>query len=206
VTLRLVGHNTMTSTDESSPSSTIAYYDTHARELYEPFLRHLPPEAHILDAGCGSGRDTKAFLARGYRVTAIDASPILARLATAFTGQHCEVIPFQELTFRKEFDGVWACASLLHIPKGEMHDVIPRFIHALKPGGVIYLSLKEGYGERFAEGGRFFSLYTADSFRQLLAHFPTLHEIEFWKTDEIRSLQPSGLWLNFLMRKVGDQR
>src|SRR5579864_7240756 len=102
---------------------TINYYDFHAKEycdltrhldlsaFYAHFLAVLPPEAHILDAGCGSGRDAKIFLDRGYRVTAIDASSELAQLAAEYTKQPCEVLRFQEMEFREEFDGVWACAS-----------------------------------------------------------------------------------------------
>ena len=199
---------------KSSCLSTLDFYDTHAQEyckstvhldlheLYEPFLKELSPGAHILDAGCGSGRDTKAFLERGYRVTAIDASPELARLATIFTGHPCENLSFQEMKFREEFDGIWACASLLHVPKSEMNDLMPRFIQALKPGGVFYISLKEGEGDRVAEDGRFFSYYTADSFRELLARYPTLREIAFWKTEEIRSRKYCAPWLNFLLKKV----
>lgn len=189
------------------------FYDTHAqeycestvhmdlRDLYEPFLKELSPGAHILDAGCGSGRDTKAFLEGGYRVTAIDESPELARLATTFTGHRCEVLSFQEMGFREEFDGVWACASLLHVPKCDMHAVMARFLQALKPCGIFYISLKEGEGARAAEDGRFFSYYTVDSFRELLAQFPALREIASWKTAEIRSRRHREPWLNFLLKK-----
>jgi SAM-dependent methyltransferase len=194
------------------PSST-AYYDAHAdeyfkssvnldlHELYESFLKELRPGAHILDAGCGSGRDTKAFLDRGYRVTAIDASPQLARLATAFTRHPCEVLSFQESEFRQEFDGIWACASLLHVAKDEIDDVMARFIRALKPGGTVYISLKEGEGERVSEDGRFFSYYSEDSFRMLLERFPALREQAFWKTKEIRSSSHCEPWLSFLLKK-----
>lgn len=198
---------------KSSCLSTMDFYDTHAQEysestihldlhkLYEPFLKELGPGAHILDAGCGSGRDTKVFLDRGYRVTAIDASPELARLATIFTGHRCEALFFQEMKFQEDFDGIWACASLLHVPKREMGDVMLRFIQALKPGGIFYVSLKEGEGERIAEDGRFFSYYNAESFRELLAQFPVLREIAFWKTKEIRSRRHREPWQNFLLKK-----
>ncbi len=194
--------------------TTIAFYDTNARQysdstvsldlrqLYEPFLKELAPGAHILDAGAGSGRDTKAFLEQGYCVTAIDASSQLAQLATGFTGQRCEVLSFQEIEFREEFDGIWACASLLHVPKREMNDVLCRFIKALKPGGVFYMSIKEGEGERLAEDGRFFSSYTTNSFRELLANFSALREIAFWKTQESRSVAHPEPWLSFLLAKT----
>ncbi len=199
---------------KSSESGTTLFYDSHAQdycestvhldlhEFHEPFVKELRPGSHILDAGCGSGRDSKEFLKRGYRVTAIDASPQLARLATAYTGQKCEVLAFQEMQFREEFDGIWACASLLHVPPRDIKDVMTRFIQALKPGGVFYISLKEGQGERIADDGRFFNYYTRDSFRELLAGYPTLREIAFWKSPEIRSLRHREPWLNLLLIKT----
>lgn len=198
----------------SHNSGTLSYYEKHAREysestvkldlheLHDVFLKELPRGAHILDAGCGTGRDTKTFLKRGYLVTAIDGSPEMAKLATDFTGQHCETLCFQQMKFYEEFDGIWACASILHVPKREMPDIIERFIRALRVGGVFYISLKEGEGERTADDGRFFNYYTEDSFRKLLASFPALREIAFWKTAEIRSQHHAGPWLNFLLRKV----
>lgn len=178
--------------------------DVDVRELYEPFLRELPSAGRILDAGCGSGRDTKAFLERGYRVLAIDASPQMAQLATALTGQRCAVLRFQEMEFYEEFDGIWACASLLHVPKSQMPDVMRRFTQALKPGGVFYLSLKEGEEEQVAEDGRFFNYYTVESFRRLLANFPALGELARWKTEETRSHRHRSLWLNFLLKKQSE--
>ncbi len=194
-------------------TGTLAYYKKYAREyrdstaklhlseLYKPFLKEIPVGGHILDAGCGSGRDTKAFLERGYRVTGIDASPEMAQSAVLLTGQHCEVLSFRKMEFNGLFDGIWACASLLHVSKHEMADVMRRFIRALKIGGIFYISLKEGEGERFAEDGRFFNYYTEGSFRDFLTNFPSLREIAVWKTDEVRS-QPNAVpWLNFLLKK-----
>jgi SAM-dependent methyltransferase len=170
--------------------------------LYKPFLAELTPGAHILDAGCGSGRDTKAFLAKGYRVTAFDASPLMAEITSSLTGQECKVLSFRQMKFRDGFDGIWACASLLHVPKSEMPDVMHRCVCALRPGGVFYLSLKEGEGERIAEDGRFFSYYTEETFGKFLAEFPELHVAAFWKTEDARHGRRSTPWLNFLLRKV----
>ena len=192
---------------------TLNYYDAHAleycestrhldlHEVYDRFLKELASGAHILDAGCGSGRDTKIFLNRSYRVTAIEASTELARLASAFTNHRSEILLFQNMEFHEEFDGIWACASLLHVPKIEMKDVLERFVKALKPGGVFYISLKEGEGERVAPDGRFFNDYSARSFRELFADFPQLHELVFWKTEETRSQNHRQPWLNFILKK-----
>jgi hypothetical protein len=105
------------------------------------------------------------------------------------------------MQFREGFDGIWASASLLHIPKHDMYDVIPRFIRALKPGGIFYLSLKEGEEEGMADDGRFFCDYTRESLQEVFENFPSLHELAFWRTEEIQNggRQP---WLNLLFRKT----
>src|SRR5262249_25094606 len=149
---------------------------------------------------CGSGRDTKAFLQLGFKVESIDASPKLARLATKLSGQDCRVRAFQDMDFREKFDGVWACASLLHVSKCEMHDVMSRFAKSLKSGGVFYISLKRGDGEGVSEDGRFFNYYTAESFRTLLSDFSGLREMQFWETEDVRPGRHRTPWLNFILK------
>lgn len=198
-----------------SPSvSQIDYYETHADEycrstvaldmssVYTRFLDKLAPDAHIVDAGCGSGRDTKAFLQRGYVVSAFDGSPQMARIASAYTGQKCHVLRFQEIEFREEFDGVWACASLLHVPKCEMEDVLHRVVTALKPGGTMYVCFVEGEGEHISADGRLYNSYTAESLRALLQGTPTIREIMCWKSEDISSSARREPWLNFLLKKA----
>lgn len=201
-------------THETPSASTADYYNEHAAEycsltlgidlsdIYDRFLATISPGAHILDAGCGSGRDTNAFLDRGYKVTAIDASSELARLAAQYSDHTCEVMRFQEMKFEEEFDAIWACASLLHVPGHEMQDVFSRFMRALKPMGILYVSLKEGEGERTSEDGRFFRNYTRCSFEQILERFPALEEVDFWKTDDLLNGTQRQPWLGFLLRRT----
>ena len=115
--------------------------------LHAPFLRELPPGSHVLDLGCGVGRDARAFLAEGHTVTAVDASSEMVRIATEVTGRPALHMRFDELPFVKEFDGVWACASLLHVPKAEMPAVLARVARSLRLGGVLQLSVKYGESE-----------------------------------------------------------
>jgi 2-polyprenyl-3-methyl-5-hydroxy-6-metoxy-1,4-benzoquinol methylase len=199
---------------QSLSVSQIDYYETHADEycrstvalnmssVYARFLDKLAPGAHIMDAGCGSGRDTKAFLQRGYVVTAFDGSPQMARIASAYTGQKCRVLRFQEIQFPETFDGVWACASLLHVPKCEMEDVLRRLVAALKPGGFMYICFIEGEGESISADGRLYNSYTADSLRALLQGTPTVREIMCWKSEDISSFTRRAPWLNFLLTKA----
>ncbi len=142
--------------------------------LYEAFLSRLPAGAHILDAGCGPGRDTLAFLARGFRVTAIDASAAMVELATRVTGQPARLLRFQEIDFEAAFDGVWANASLLHVPSAEIDDVLGRLTRALVPGGLLHASVKVGDGERTAPDGRMFCDYSESSLRAVFARHPGL--------------------------------
>ena len=114
--------------------STLAYYNSHADEFVrrtrnldlsatrEAFTALLPRAGRILDAGCGSGRDSLAFLEGGFSVTAFDGSNALAQLASTLTGLRVLCLRFAELTFASEFDGVWACASLLHLPPDDLDD------------------------------------------------------------------------------------
>lgn len=186
-----------------------AYYESHAEDfsqrtaalelsdLYEPFLRRLPPQAHILDAGCGTGRDGAAFEACGFEVTAIDASPAMVQSA-ASRGLRAQVLTFQKMKFTAVFDGIWACASLLHVPHDEMPDVLARFARALKPGGILYVSLKEGDGERVAKDGRFFSYFHREEFEALLMAEGRFALLDFWLTHAGDSSGTEWPWLNFL--------
>jgi SAM-dependent methyltransferase len=188
---------------------TVAYYDAHAGEyardtlgvdlasLYEPFLVLIPAGGHILDVGCGSGRDSLAFLGRGFRVTAIDASREMARVAGERIDQAVAVIRVQDLTYENQFDGIWACASLLHVRRREMDDVLFRLGRALRVGGVLYMSFKWGDGERVRQG-RLFNDYTEDAFQPLLAGHELLTFLRAWRTDDVRPEKRGEKWLNLL--------
>lgn len=189
-----------------------AYYEAHATDyckrtanldlktLYEPFLSQLPPGGYILDAGCGSGRDGTAFASRGYRVTAIDASPAMVQAARE-RGLDARLVVFQEMECDACFDGIWACASLLHVPHAEMADVLRRFSRTLKPNGVLYASLKEGKIERIAEDGRFFSYFSLDEFVALLAQDNLFNILQAWRSEDPNSSGRLSSWLNVLARK-----
>ena len=191
---------------------TIAYYEAHASEfyaqtvavdmtaLYAPFFSLLPAGAHILDAGCGSGRDTLYFNQHGCNVTAFDASARLADLASRLTGQPVLTMSFEELGFREEFDGVWACASLLHVPRREIDSVFSKLADAVKLGGVIFASFKLR-DEEWEQEGRFFNGYDVSSFRALLRRHPRLSALSVWTSSDARPERRHEQWLNVLLRR-----
>jgi SAM-dependent methyltransferase len=196
----------------TEPDSTLDYYEAHARDyaeatlsidmgdLYDRFLAYLPQGGRILDAGSGSGRDTLAFLHKGYQVEAFDASPALAELSSRLTGVRTEVIRFQDFQSAPRFDGVWACASLLHVPQTQLPDAVRRLIDALKPSGALFISVKHGVGERVAREGRLFTDLDEPGVRQLLKPFDS--EIkELWISEGQGARRGKDRWLNVIAVK-----
>ena len=168
--------------------------------IYGPFLSLLPREAHILDAGCGSGRDSLHFLRRGHSVIAFDASAKMASLASELLGQDVLRMSFDEVAFDQQFDGVWACASLLHVPRAALPDVLGRLGRSLKPGGTMYASFKHGYGEVIRDG-RLFNDYEEEAFLALLRACPELSLIDLWQTNDVRPDREDAVWLNALIQR-----
>ncbi|NQZ09036.1 MAG: NUDIX domain-containing protein [Algicola sp.] len=148
--------------------------------IHAPFINKLQPGAHILDLGCGSGRDSKAFIDAGFKITAIDNCEPLAKLAAQHIGQAVHQLSFLELDFDREFDGIWACASLLHCPKSQMPHVLARVMKALKPGGIAFVSFKWGDLETTDDKGRFFNNYTKTSLQALLQQNDQVYVHRIW--------------------------
>ena len=161
---------------------TLSYYDQNFESFIagsvhvdmtavrDRFLACLPEQARILDLGCGSGRDTKIFLEKGYRVDAVDGSAALCRQASAYAGIPVRQLRFEELNRDGEcsgtYDGIWACASLLHLPKAALQEVLPQVADMLKPDGVLYTCFKYGDFEG-VENGRHFTYLTESSLEAL---------------------------------------
>lgn len=190
---------------------SIDYYNQHADQfasdtlsvdmspLYDRFLPLLPEQAHIVDAGCGAGRDAAHFLQLGYRVGAFDASGKLAKIASQHSGlavQHCTFLGYQS---PQPLDAIWACASLLHVPEVQMSATLQHLGNQLKPGGIFYLSFK--YGEQDSErGGRQFTNSTEDRLRNHLQN-TGLSIQECWLTGDQRPGREDEQWLNALLVK-----
>ena len=202
--------------DPANHDTTLNYYEGNARKyfnstvklnmasLYPPFLAYMPPYAAILDAGCGSGRDTLYFAQRGYRVTAFDYSSSLVNLASKLTGQGVLHLSFQELEFDETFHGVWACSSLMHVPRAEWHEVITRLSNAMQVDGVLYASFKYGTGEHLRDG-RFFVDLDEKNLEELIGGHPELSLVRHWKTSDVKAGREGEQWLNLLIRKTKPQ-
>ena len=193
-------------------SNTLNYYNENAKSFIEGtvnvdfvkvqdiFLQLLPSCGTMLDFGCGSGRDTKYFLEQGYKVDAIDGSIELCKLASEYTGINVKHMLFHELIDVEKYDGIWACASILHAKKTELPEILRKMCDATKKNGIIYISFKYGNfeGDR---NGRYFTDMTEESMSELLAYIPELKVEKQWITGDVREGRGDERWLNMILRK-----
>ena len=178
---------------------TLQYYEDHAEEftvntinadmkdIRGRFLSYLPAGSRILDFGCGTGRDSKVFHELGYEVSALDGSETLCRIAEEHTGLSVRCLDFRNYTpgEGEHYEGIWACASLLHLKKAELLPVMHALGKALKPEGILYVSFKYGdyEGERH---GRYFTDFTIEGFREFMRMLPEFMMVEHWLTGDVR--------------------
>lgn len=190
---------------------TLDYYDINAsgffestfkvdmESLYQPFLRYLPDHAFILDLGCGSGRDTLAFKNKGYQVAATDYSKELVDKASRLSGVDVRFESFYELSEQYQYDGIWACASLLHCERKRLPEVLEKILKALKVNGICYMSFKYGAGDRYKDGRQFTDMDESQA-QSLLKKFDNILLLQQWITIDKRPDHHED-WLNILFQK-----
>lgn len=192
---------------------TVAYYNENAGTFfastvnadmsvqYDLFLKHVPDGGYILDLGCGSGRDSKYFLEKGYKVEAVDGSPVLCEKASKLIGQPVRQLLFQDFDYTKQFDAVWASASLLHIPKENILLMFDKINASLKQNGIFYVSFKNGNfeGER---NGRLFADFTKDSFAETISESNAFELLDIQITSDVRVGRSDEKWLNLILRNI----
>ncbi len=187
---------------ESNADSFIAQTaDVDMAALYQRFCKHLPPGASVLDAGCGSGRDALAFFNMGYDVVAFDASPKMVDAASKRAGVPVYQMTFEDMKFDRTFDGIWACASLLHVPRAHLSEVLGSLGSFLRPPGVLYASFKYGEQER-EKGGRYFNDLNERLLAEHLKAVPSLKTVDVWTTGDQRPDRSNERWLNCLIAKA----
>lgn len=193
-------------------AKTIDYYNQNAKNFAEGtlyldfksiqdlFANKLYKGARILDFGCGAGRDTKYFMEKGFQVDALDGSEELCRIASEYTGNPVKHAMFQDLDGTEVYNGIWACSSILHVPKAELKCIIGKMAKALKPSGILYTSFKYGNFEG-VRNGRYFTDMTEDTFALLLQELENLRLEEQWVTSDVRPGRGDEKWLNLILRK-----
>ena len=202
--------------------STLNYYDENAvefacqtahidmQDLYELFISQLPQRDTqcILDVGCGSGRDASYFAEQGYEVTAIDASAELIQwaqkhhMSSRISWVHLDFSSIKNQAWENKFTGIWACASLLHVPFLELPFVIKSLLKTLTDDGVMYLSFKYGEGERVDEE-RFFCDMNESRWKAIVAKIPQVIEYDIWLSTDKRA-DCKKAWFSVMIKQKGD--
>lgn len=169
-------------------------------ETQNKFLSFLKKGDTILDFGCGSGRDSKYFLSKGFKVDAIDGSKKMCDFASKFTGIKTVQLDFLDFSEKNKYNGIWACSSILHLNSNELLNVLKKIADALKPNGIFYTSFKYRTfeGER---NGRFFNDMTEEKFSKILNQTEFLKILEIWITEDVRPNHKSEKWLNVVCKK-----
>ncbi|MDO6620398.1 bifunctional 2-polyprenyl-6-hydroxyphenol methylase/3-demethylubiquinol 3-O-methyltransferase UbiG [Shewanella sp. 6_MG-2023] len=172
--------------------------DADMSSVQEKFLAYIPKYGSILDAGCGSGRDTKSFIDMGFKVTAFDASKSLCLLAENHTNIKVIHSTFIDFVSTTKFDGIWACASLLHVPRHDLLKTIEHLGRLLIPNGHLYCSFK--FGEEDTENdGRLFNNQTTDTFPSYIPN--SFKVIEIWISEDNTKLNRQQQWLNVILKE-----
>jgi len=193
-------------------NETLNYYNQTAKDfvadtvsadlsqIHQRFLSYLPANATILDLGCGSGRDAKAFIEAGYTVTAVDGAEECCKLAETLIGRPVDCLLFDQLEEDSQFDGIWACASLLHVPFAELPDIFNRILKALKAGGTFYASFKYGNFEGM-RGGRYFTDLNEEGLAKLMEKVEGMAIVETFLTGDARVGRGDEQWFNLVGEK-----
>lgn len=166
-------------------------------EIPDIFLSYLSVNSNILDLGCGTGRDSKYFIDKGYQVTSIDGSKEMCKLATTLLQKEVKQINFLDMNYKNEFDGIFACASLLHLSQEDLLIVLKKISNALKQNGILYTCFKYGENTRI-DNGRFYNDITEEKFISLCNNVNELKILKSWITQQYKS---DTKFINFIIRK-----
>lgn len=202
----------------SVSQSTLDYYQYHTesfieqtlnvdmQSIYYRFLPYLPKgEQYILDLGCGTGRDSLYFANCGFNVLAIDGCQALLNFAKQhkhmlITWQYADFYFLNQLQWYSSFTGIWACASLLHLPLEMIIQVMQENIHRLVKDGIFYASFKYGDNERIKDG-RFFCDINESRWKMIIEQLNDVICLETWISVDNRQ-QRQEYWWNVILKKV----
>jgi len=189
------------------------WYDSHAEgfragadaidtsPLLDRFCEGMTRPGRVLDLGCGTGRDARALIERGFNVDAVDASAEMCRLTRTATENRARVwqASFAEVPAPvPAYDGIWMMASLLHLPKASWPELASRLVAALRPGGRIYISVKSGSGEQFCPRGRPMSHARTGELMMLMMEAGAAARVRGWTSRGDASGGETQTWSNVM--------
>jgi len=193
-------------------NKTIEYYNNNSEKFLmgtvdadmkywqDRFLSYLKPRGRVLDAGCGSGRDSKYFINNNMEVVSFDASIKMCEYASKYIGDEVKCMRFEDIDYINEFDGIWACASLIHVRKKDMSSILLKLGNAIKDNGILYASFKLGNKEEL-RNGRFFNDYTLEELKGLVESIDGFKILELAESEDVRLNHSGEQWINVLISK-----
>ncbi len=195
--------NTNTTLDYYNKNSELFTQDTLGADfsaIPDIFLGYLQPGSLILDFGCGTGRDSKYFLDHGFRVEATDGSKEMVKIAKEHTGLPVRQMLFEELDEIEKYDGIFANASILHVPFSDLSSVLTKMRNAVKHNGIIYVSFKYGSTDKM-RGDRFYTDMDEDRFGELLKSVEGISVLRQFVSGDVRPDHADEKWLNIFMKR-----
>ena len=181
------------------------FFDTEyidMSDISNMFLDQLDMGDLILDAGCGVGRDTKHFIKEGYRVISFDASEKMVEICNRYPFAYCTHNTFHSIKYIEEFDGVWACASLIHLSWEELKTALQQLYNATKSKGVIYFSLKTGDYQSIKNDGKTTYLYPEKNVESFMEETLKSEKIKNTWQNPTKKPNDSSIWSNYLYKKA----
>jgi cyclopropane fatty-acyl-phospholipid synthase-like methyltransferase len=194
-------------------NQTLNYYNDNASsflegtqnasmfEALEEFIQFIPSGGKVLDFGCGAGRDSKFLLEQGFLVDAVDGSKELCQAATYFTGVQVKQMDFLDINEILTYDGIWACASILHLSYQSLPVMFEKLLQALKKNGILYVSFKYGSFEGM-RNGRYFTDMTEEKISGILEKISGFIILKQWISSDVRAGREGEKWLNLILRKI----
>lgn len=166
--------------------------------LYASFKKYLKPGDKVLDLGCGPGRDLKYFSSK-YQVIGLEPSPALSLYAKNYSGAQVIQSRIEDFRTTEKFNGIWACASLLHIPSRDLAEVFQKIEGLLTEEGVLFASFKYGDFEGI-RNDRYFTNMTEESLSKVVNE-SSLNIKEMWVTRDLRETREDEKWLNIIAKR-----
>lgn len=192
-------------------NQTIEYYNKNAQEYYsktvktdmsklcDRFLKYVKTGGTIIDIGCGSGRDMKYFIEHGYQAVGIDASYEMCKLAGSLK-LDIENVSIEEWVPKRKYDGIWANASLLHVPFPEIDSFFRKSESCMNAGGIVFISMKVGLKKDCDEKGRYFFPFSENILDTILVNHKTFRLRDKWYSDD-KLGRNEFQWLNVILEQ-----